>query len=328
MSYTNLRDLPPPPSGKFDWPWTEAIEQLPRLMPSGECWPRISIVTPSYNQGKFLEGTIRSVLLQGYPNLEYIIMDGGSTDGSVEIIKKYEPWLTYWVSERDRGQSHAINQGFAHSKGEILAWLNSDDYYTPEAFRTFANTVVAYPEVMWFAGECGFLKNGEIKQGWGLNDTGIEQWYLANNVMQPSTFWRRDIWEQFGPLDEDLFYTMDYDLWLKFAQVQDFPLWVEKRLAVYRQHDERKSSNRDRVYLQELERIRKRHKGLWAGKDVITKYKKILNQRKISYLLDLAKKKTTLFEKLGLIITAILINPKILVKRKTYYSIKQIFFLS
>lgn len=133
MHCPTLTDLPSPPPGKTGWPWTNESLPLPPTMPDGTAWPRVSIVTPSYNQGQFIEETIRSVLLQGYPNLEYIIMDGASTDCSVEIIRKYEPWLAYWVSEKDKGQTVAINKGWHHSTGEVLAYLNSDDTLEPDA---------------------------------------------------------------------------------------------------------------------------------------------------------------------------------------------------
>ena len=132
MRCPTLRDLPPPPQGKTGWPWTDESSQLPDRMPDGSPWPRISIVTPSLNQDQFIEETIRSVLLQGYPNLEYIIIDGGSIDSSMKVIREYQLWLLYWQSEPDPGQSAAINKGFEVGRGDILAWLNSDDVYLPQ----------------------------------------------------------------------------------------------------------------------------------------------------------------------------------------------------
>jgi len=138
MRCPSLAELPPPPPGRTGWPWTEDSERPPDPPAAGAEWPRVSIVTPSFNQGLFLEETIRSVLLQGYPNLEYIVIDGGSDDESVEIIQKYASFLRHWCSEPDRGQYHAINKGLAHCTGEIFNWINSDDLYYPGALTAVA----------------------------------------------------------------------------------------------------------------------------------------------------------------------------------------------
>lgn len=143
MQCPSLNELPLPVADKRGWPWTEESLPLPETMADGKPWPRISIVTPSYNQGRFLEETLRSVLLQGYPDLEYIVIDGGSTDESGEIIRKYEAWLTYWVSERDQGQSDAINKGWRRCTGDIIVWLNSDDGYAPNALCEVARAFQA-----------------------------------------------------------------------------------------------------------------------------------------------------------------------------------------
>ena len=141
-----LEDLPKPPQGRSGWPWTEASRPLPRVTTHGEPWPKISIVTPSFNQAQYLEETIRSVLLQGYPNLEYFVYDGGSTDGSVDILRRYGAFLDGWVSERDKGQSDAINKGFARCTGEVVNWLCSDDVLLPGALSQVGQAFVERPE--------------------------------------------------------------------------------------------------------------------------------------------------------------------------------------
>ncbi len=142
-----VEDLPKPGNEEKGWPWTRGSGKLPAKMPDESPWPKITVVTPSYNQGQFLEETIRSVLLQGYPDLEYIVIDGGSSDNSVAIIKKYERWLTYWESQPDRGQCHAVNKGWAKAKPGIWAWLNSDDTYFPGTLPKAALALKKHPAV-------------------------------------------------------------------------------------------------------------------------------------------------------------------------------------
>jgi glycosyltransferase involved in cell wall biosynthesis len=151
MQSPTLDELPNP-KRRTGWPWSEATLQFPETMPDGRPWPKISIITANYNYGQFLEGTIRSVLLQGYPNLEYILIDGGSTDGSVDIIRKYEPWLTYWVSERDNGHVDAINKGLQYVTGEWFNWLNSDDLLLPGSLQTVAMLSRLAPQAQWISG--------------------------------------------------------------------------------------------------------------------------------------------------------------------------------
>src|SRR3978361_276846 len=141
MRCPSLQELPPPPPGRTGWPWTEESTAPATYPPDGGRWPRISVVTPSFNQANFLEATLRSVLLQGYPDLEFFVLDGGSRDGSVEIIKKYAPWLTEWVSEPDGGQSAAIGRGLRLASGLFFTWINSDDMLSRDALVTHAQRV-------------------------------------------------------------------------------------------------------------------------------------------------------------------------------------------
>lgn len=216
-------------------------------MPNGSPWPKISIVTPSFNQGQYIEETIRSVLLQGYPNLEYIIIDGGSTDGSVEIIKKYEPWLTYWVSEPDRGQSHAINKGWERSTGDIIAYLNSDDIYYPQTFKTVAENFSAKSSAIM--GNLAFINSKSEPMGsssapvvpspdrFDLSIVDPDRWFLP----QASTFWISAMLEKAGKwMREDLHFTMDRELFYRSCKQGGIQV-IGDTLAGFRVHEDNKS---------------------------------------------------------------------------------------
>lgn len=242
MHGPTLAKLPPPPPGKSGWPWTEESPPLPEAMPDGQPWPRISIVTPSYNQGQFIEETIRSVLLQGYPDLEYIIIDGSSTDESVEIIKKYEPWLASWVSESDRGQAHALNKGFSRATGEIFAWLNSDDTFQPQALYLAAIHLLQHSQIGMVYGHARVIdQDGNLLTTWLAPKFDLaKQLFEYRYIPQQSAFFRRQAFEQVGALCEDMYYTMDFDLWLRIGA--SFPIGsVNYILGNIREHESSKT---------------------------------------------------------------------------------------
>lgn len=230
-----------------------------RLSGRPEC-PKISIVTPSYNQAPFIEDTIRSVLDQNYPNLEYIIMDGGSTDGSVDIIRKYEDRLAYWVSEEDGGAADALARGFRKSSGDILAYLNSDDVYTPSALETVSrvfsdgSTDVAYGSLFWIDTEGRVT--GERRQT-RFNAAG----YLfgASDLMQPATFWTRDIYDRSGGVDPDFRFAFDTDLFFRFVRSGARFEHIPKPLASFRIHPGSKSTNQEHLCALEIDRLRREH---------------------------------------------------------------------
>ncbi len=193
--------------------------------------PKFSIVTPSYNQGHFLEETILSVLNQRYPHIEYIIVDGGSTDNSVDIIKRYESKLAWWVSEKDRGQAHAINKGLERVTGDIVAYLNSDDVFLPGAFDMVAKTFMERPHINWLAGSCLLFGNAAeacVKHPTPAPD--VASWLYFNRLPQQSTFWRRSVMQKHGLFEEKFRYSFDYEYWVRLVhggercEVLDFPL--------------------------------------------------------------------------------------------------------
>lgn len=258
MSAADTPSLPDPPAGRSGWPWTvEGTAESPEGgAATGRDWPRVSVVTPSFNQGRFLEQTIRSVLLQNYPNLEYIVVDGGSTDESVEIIRKYEGFLAHWESGPDRGQSHAINKGFARSTGEIMCWLNSDDYYLPGTLRVVAETLSggAYALV----GHCVQVHDDGRPPLTGRGEfAGLRrllEFWKGYRMHQPSIFWRREVFERVGYLDEGLHLTMDFDYWVRAARHFDF-VNVDRELACATYHGGAKTGGDDFAgYHRELRR--------------------------------------------------------------------------
>jgi glycosyltransferase involved in cell wall biosynthesis len=224
--------------------------------------PLVSIVTPSFNQVSFLEETIRSVLEQDYSNLEYIIIDGGSTDGSLEIMQKYAGRLAGWVSEPDRGQTDAINKGFARARGDILAWLNSDDRYRPGAVGEAVTFLKEHPQVGMVYGDANLVdETGNVMGKFPAAQTDyhrLRRGYV--HIPQQSAFFRADLWRKVGPLDTSFYFAMDYDLWVRLAKYA--PLVYYPRLwADFRLHGEGKSTVSDERCWPEMLRVHFREGG-------------------------------------------------------------------
>lgn len=207
--------------------------------------PRISIVTPSYNQAQYLEQTIDSVLSQGYGNLEYIVVDGGSTDGSRAIIEKYSRHLSYWVSEPDRGQAHAINKGLARATGHIQGYINSDDYYNRDALSVAA-AMIGDRKSCWVNGGLRYFwpdgrERIDIYRGEELGD-GAYEWFYQYRINQASCFWTRDLFERFGPMNERLRYVFDWQFFTALRWVGGIkPMTTDQVLANFRLHETSKT---------------------------------------------------------------------------------------
>lgn len=224
-------------------------------MPDGRPWPAISVVTPSFNQGAFLEETLRSVLLQGYPNLEFFVMDGGSTDASVGIIKKYRRWLAHWESERDRGQAHAINKGLARCTGEIFNWINSDDYLLPGALGKIAGALADADTV------AGTVINFDGKGHWEpLVSSELEVEKLILGVQssvyhQPGLWLKRDKLIACGGIDDFFQYAFDWDLTLRYLSLYPRVNYIPDVVAHFRLHPQSKTVSAQHHMIDDFHRV-------------------------------------------------------------------------
>jgi glycosyltransferase involved in cell wall biosynthesis len=222
-------------------------------MPDGRPWPRVSVVTPSYNLGEYLEETIRSVLLQGYPDLEYIIVDGSSTDGSVEIIRKYERWLTQSVIESDRGQTDAINKGWRRSTGGILAYLNADDSYLPGAIAAAAEAFRSTPVAGMAYGTAMIVdESGSDVRPWRAEPFDLKTMLVVDNIVpQPAAFYSIEALEAVGYVNERWHLIMDYDLAVRIGSRYS-TVCIPSTLARFRAHSQNKSRLRFEALAAEL----------------------------------------------------------------------------
>lgn len=225
--------------------------------------PTISIVTPSYQQGRFIDRTLYSVVSQEYPALEYVVQDGGSTDETIAVLRRFEPRLSSWASERDGGQADAINRGFARTSGEIMAWLNSDDLLLPGALAYVARYFAEHPEVDVVYGQRIMVDDGDAQIGaWILPRHDDRALTLADYVPQETLFWRRRIWEAAGgSVDPSFTFALDWDLLLRFRAAGATMVRLPRFLGAFRVHPEQKTTVDDAIGQRECDRLRERIHG-------------------------------------------------------------------
>ena len=249
-----IEESPSGPSAQGrGWPWEEHNRDQGGPGGRNEATPKITVITPSYNQCKYLEATILSVLHQNYPNLEYIVLDGGSTDGSVAIIKKYASRIDHWHSKRDNGQADALATGFEMATGEIFCWLNSDDIFLPNALRHIGQQFVRHGSIdVVYGNRLVIDSDGAITSShtWPYFLTR-HHWYIGQPLAQECCFWRRQIYENVGGLDRGKFFIMDYDLFYRMWLVGKF-LKTNRFLGCLRMHGESKGAEYRQVWKDEL----------------------------------------------------------------------------
>lgn len=244
MRSPRLAELPPPPAGKAGWPWTDETPQLPDVMPDGREWPKISIVTPIYNQEEFIEETIRSVLLQGYPNYEHVIVNDGSTDGGLDVIEKYQPWVSC-ITQTNAGQSAALNNGFRIANGELISWQNSDDLYGANNFHHGALAAEANPDIHVFTGKTRVFWNSELHEPWTAEvceEFSQESFLDRMCVMNQSMFFRKSVLDKVS-VREEMVYAMDQQLIWDISYLGFNFKSVPEMIGYYRWHMKAKTNS-------------------------------------------------------------------------------------
>lgn len=260
MHCPSLKQLPAPPKGKTGWPWTEEISLLESPEQSDFQWPRISIITPSYNQGEYIEATLRSVLLQGYPDIEYIIMDGGSNDGILNILEKYKNFFTHLSIKKDNGQSDAIKKGFSIASGNYIAWINSDDMYLKNCLFKVIQQFLQNPEKEWLIGNGIFIDSKDkfllkCKTPLVNNNSLI---IFGITFLQPSVFFSRTLYNRVGGIDTRLSFCFDYDLFIRFIR-EGNPSIVDYYLSAFRLHSKAKTSTLKTLNFEEHKLVQERY---------------------------------------------------------------------
>jgi glycosyltransferase involved in cell wall biosynthesis len=238
MQCPSLAELPAPPESVTIWPWTRGSKPLPDTMPDGQPWPLISIVTPSFNQGRFLEQSIRSVLLQGYPRLEFIVIDGGSSDDSPGTIAQYETWLKHWVSEQDGGTADALHKGFRAATGDIFGFLNADDFYLPGCLEKVAAAFHAHPSADVVSGHGYFAKaSGELGIPMFSDRWDLDRFRNGACVLvQQATFFRRLAYQRVSSFKHNTSTCWDMELWADLALAGAAFHSMDEFMAAFRLH--------------------------------------------------------------------------------------------
>lgn len=243
---------------------------------NGNSYPKISVITPSLNQGRFLEQCLQSVLAQNYPNLELIVIDGGSKDQSLDIIRRYAPQITHWVSEPDAGQSDAINKGFRIASGELVAWLNADDFYLQDSLHQVAAAFQQHPNASFIFGDGIRVDEQGQKKSifWEGQQPFFDRKALIfglNYILQPASFINLRCLQEIGYLNPTLQYGMDTDLWIRLSGVAE-PIAIPAILAASREYGETKTSSGSFARIEELRKITEEHSGLPLTPGVLCYY--------------------------------------------------------